>query len=73
MYALKKQITIAPEVTDNFGNRLINKNNYIPTVLAITDAASESEKAQFSNVLSKFQKTDTFKYHAVTSTGVHQL
>lgn len=60
----EKEMTIQPETTDNFGNRLIHKNTYIPAILAISDNASVEENLQFSNALSDFQKTQDFTYKA---------
>lgn len=62
-YACSRQeMTIEPETTDNFGNRLINKNVYIPTILAVSSAKSVEENMQFTNALSDFQNTADFKY-----------
>ncbi|MEM6684610.1 MAG: hypothetical protein AAF617_02350 [Bacteroidota bacterium] len=57
-----KQVTLAPETTDNFGNRLINLNSYIPAVISISNNPDESINTQFTNALSDFQHTDAFKY-----------
>ncbi|MFT4803425.1 MAG: hypothetical protein ACI9YE_000618 [Psychroserpens sp.] len=57
-----KQMTIKPETTDNFGNRLIHGKTYVPAVLSNTNATSVEENTQFSNALSDFQNTAEFKY-----------
>ena len=63
----EKEMTIQPETTDNFGNRLIHKNTYIPAVLSITDNDSVEENKQFSNALSDFQQTANFTYQATNT------
>lgn len=70
-YAVK--LTLAPETTDNFGNRLINGNKYIPVILSITDAPSVEENEQFTNALSNFQQTNTFIYRGTQKTYTYQL
>ncbi|MEM6719513.1 MAG: hypothetical protein AAF611_09375 [Bacteroidota bacterium] len=68
-----KQVTLAPETTDNFGNRLINKNDYIPAVITITNNPDENVNTQFTNALSDFQHTPAFTYndpYAQTNTVV---
>ncbi|QHI37230.1 hypothetical protein IMCC3317_26080 [Kordia antarctica] len=57
-----KQVTLAAETTDNFGNRLIGNNAYIPTVISISKNADETVNTQFTNALSDFQHTDAFTY-----------
>ena len=56
------EITLKPETTDNFGNRLINGNKYIPVVLAISNNTAEVN-AQFTNALSAYQRTKSFIYN----------
>jgi len=63
-------MTIEPETTDNFGNRLINKNTYIPTILAVSSAASVEQNMQFTNALSDFQNTNDFKYQPKNSASL---
>lgn len=58
-----KQVTLAPETTDNFGNRLINGNVYIPAVISITNNPSETVNTQFINALSDFNHTASFTYN----------
>lgn len=65
----EKEMTIQPETTDNFGNRLIHKNTYIPAILTISDNASVEENMQFSNALSDFQKTKDFTYKATNTSN----
>lgn len=55
------EFEIKPETTDNFGNRLIDQNKYIPAIVAISDNTGEINK-QFTNSLSDFQHTATFTY-----------
>ncbi len=55
------EIHIKPETTDNFGNRLIDKNKYIPAIVAISNSTADVNK-QFTNALSDFQHTATFTY-----------
>ncbi len=57
-----KKIVLEPETTDNFGNRLINHNLYIPAVLAISNETSVEANEDFTNSLSDFQHTESFKY-----------
>ncbi|CAM1362539.1 hypothetical protein [Tenacibaculum xiamenense] len=54
-------VAITPDVTDNFGNRLIPGDLYIPVVFALNGQAEEISK-QFSNALSDFQETPPFTY-----------
>ena len=61
-------VTLKPETTDNFGNRLIDGNRYIPVVLAMSNNTSESVNAQFTNALSDYQKTKSFTYNDNTTT-----
>jgi len=58
-----KQVTLAAETTDNFGNRLINGNAYIPAIVSITNNPDETVNAQFINALSDFQHTAQFIYN----------
>ena len=58
-----KKVTLAPETTDNFGNRLINKNNYIPTVITITSNPNEEINTHFTNALSDYEHTAAFSYN----------
>ncbi|AXG69253.1 hypothetical protein KORDIASMS9_01473 [Kordia sp. SMS9] len=66
----RQEMTIEPETTDNFGNRLINKNIYIPAILAVSSAASVEQNMQFTNALSDFQNTNDFKYQPKNSTSL---
>jgi hypothetical protein len=63
----RKQMTIKPETTDNFGNRLIHGKTYVPAVLSNTNATFVEENIQFSNALSDFQNTAEFKYATTNS------
>ncbi|SEB37464.1 hypothetical protein SAMN04489761_0256 [Tenacibaculum sp. MAR_2009_124] len=54
-------VAITADVTDNFGNRLIPGDLYIPVVFAINSQAEEISK-QFNNALSDFQQTPPFTY-----------
>jgi hypothetical protein len=56
------EITIKAETTDNFGNRLISNNKYIPAVISITDNSNETVNTQFINALSDFNRTASFTY-----------
>jgi hypothetical protein len=58
-----KQITLAPETTDNFGNRLINKNEYIPAIISVINTPDETTNTHFINALSDFQHTKSFNYN----------
>ncbi|WP_298507603.1 hypothetical protein [uncultured Kordia sp.] len=65
-----KKVTLAPETTDNFGNRLINKNDYIAAIISITNNPDENVNTQFTNALSDYQHTAAFEYndpYAVTN------
>ncbi|WP_046744089.1 hypothetical protein [Kordia zhangzhouensis] len=57
-----KTVTLAPETTDNFGNRLINNNEYIPAIISISNNPDETVNVQFINALSDFQHTAPFTY-----------
>ncbi|EDP97187.1 hypothetical protein U8527_02530 [Kordia algicida OT-1] len=62
-YTFKKmQVTLAAETTDNFGNRLINNNMYIPTIISVTNNTDETVNSQFINALSDFNHTTPIKY-----------
>ncbi len=61
----KQSRVLDPETTDNFGNRLIDKNEYIPVILSISDAASVEENQQYTNALSDFQHTNSFLYNTI--------
>ncbi|WP_025146698.1 hypothetical protein [Pedobacter jeongneungensis] len=52
---------IGPDATDNFGNRLIEGDQYLPVVLSYSTAAAENE-SDFVNALSEMDKTEYFKY-----------
>jgi hypothetical protein len=56
------EVTLAAETTDNFGNRLIGNNMYIPTVISITNNTDEAVNIQFINALSDFNNTASIKY-----------
>ena len=56
------QVTLAAETTDNFGNRLIGNNVYIPAVISITNNTDETENTKFINALSDFNNTASFTY-----------
>lgn len=58
----RKQMTIQPETTDNFGNRLMNNLAYVPVVLSYSNVDSPTENIKFSNALSDFQATDKFVF-----------
>ncbi len=49
--------------TDNFGNRLIPGNKYIPVVLAISGSDDPDEVQQFTAALSNFANTNSFYYN----------
>lgn len=62
-YTFKKMsVTLAAETTDNFGNRLINKNKYIPTIISVTNNTDETVNTQFINALSDFNHTAPIEY-----------
>jgi hypothetical protein len=61
-YKFKKMgMTLKPETTDNFGNRFINGNKYIPVVLALINGTIKENK-EFTNALSNFKETSCFPY-----------
>ncbi|WP_046755880.1 DUF334 domain-containing protein [Kordia jejudonensis] len=62
---------LKPETTDNFGNRLIANNLYIPAVLVVSDA-SETTQAMFTNALSLFSSTANFTYHTENQKNSYQ-
>lgn len=55
------EFEIKPETTDNFGNRLIDQNNYVPAIVTVSNNTATINK-QFINALSDFQNTATFTY-----------
>lgn len=55
----KYELVIGPEVTDNYGNRLIKDQEYIPVILSYSIA---EDKKKITNALSDFDKTKTFVY-----------
>jgi len=55
------EIDIKSDTTDNFGNRLIDNNKYIPAIVAISNSTVDVNE-QFTNSLSDFQHTATFTY-----------
>ncbi|WGH75710.1 hypothetical protein P8625_00680 [Tenacibaculum tangerinum] len=55
------EVKLKPEMTDNFGNRLIPGSLYIPVVLVVNNQGAEISK-QFSSALSDFQNTKPFTY-----------
>jgi DNA-binding protein H-NS len=59
------QMVIHENTTDNFGNPLIDKKSYIPVILSVPGAHIPEENwNQFSNSLSDYSTTNSFKYHA---------
>ena len=60
--------TILESTTDNFGNRLINNNLYIPVMLSMS-AAVEENLVQFTNALSDFATMDKLQYIVPTLNG----
>jgi len=52
---------IGPDATDNFGNRLIQGDQYLPVALSYSTAAAENAD-DFVNALSEMDKTEYFKY-----------
>lgn len=64
-------MSLAPETTDNFGNRLIANDLYIPAVLVLS-TAPESKQKMYTNALSSFDKTDSFTYHTGNQNNSYQ-
>lgn len=62
---VKNKITVALPIqentTDNFGNPLIEGNEYIPVVLSVA-SGPKKVAVQFSNSISDFKNTATFNY-----------
>ncbi|MBC8754338.1 hypothetical protein H2O64_06625 [Kordia sp. YSTF-M3] len=56
------EVTLAAETTDNFGNRLIANNMYIPAIISVTDNEDETVNTHFINALSDFNHTAEFQY-----------
>ncbi|WP_130735396.1 hypothetical protein [Flavobacterium sp. J27] len=54
-------LPILDNTTDNFGNPLLEDNQYIPVVLAMA-SGPEKYTAQFSNAISDFTVTNAFTY-----------
>ena len=58
-HSKKYEFEITPEMTDNFGNRLVEDQSYIPVVLSYYNG-EEIVKKQYSNALSDYEKTGSF-------------
>ena len=60
----RTQVTIplSDDITDNFGNLLVDGNQYIPVVLSYASSPDKSITAQYVNALSDFQNTPAFMY-----------
>lgn len=69
--AYQVSMALAPETTDNFGNRLIANSKYIPAVLVVSDA-SETTQAMFNNALSDFSNTNSFTYHTENQSNSYE-
>lgn len=54
-------LKILDNATDNFGNPLVEGNQYVPVILSVA-TGPKSKTVQYSNSLSNFQKTKSFKY-----------
>ena len=78
-YTLPSQITsegtativtlpLAENTTDNFGNPLIEGNSYVPVILTVATGSISIVK-QYSNSLSDFRSTATFKYSLKNTTA----
>jgi len=57
----KATVPIQENTTDNFGNPLIEGNEYIPVVLSVA-SGPKKVAVQFSNSISDFKNTATFNY-----------
>ena len=57
-------IEIKEDTTDNFGNRLIDQNQYLPVILVLPEAGTASITQQFTNGLSQIKLTKEFTYIA---------
>lgn len=57
-------LPILENTTDNFGNPLIEGNEYIPVVLSVA-FGPKKVAVQFSSSISDFVNTDTFRYHTI--------
>ncbi|PXY46816.1 hypothetical protein [Flavobacterium hydrophilum] len=57
-------LPILENTTDNFGNPLIEGNEYIPVVLSVA-SGPKKVAVQFSSSISDFVNTDTFRYHTI--------
>jgi hypothetical protein len=55
---------ITPATTDNFGNRLIINNEYVPAILAVYSGGEAEKPAWYKPTLSDFYTTASFKYLA---------
>ncbi|MCB0837838.1 MAG: hypothetical protein KDD99_14295, partial [Bacteroidetes bacterium] len=54
--------TLDEETTDNFGNILVEGEQYLPVVLTAS-AAMESNQKQFTNALSDISQAQPFVFH----------
>ncbi|MFT5822740.1 MAG: hypothetical protein ACI8ZM_003997 [Crocinitomix sp.] len=57
----KFKVTLNEDTTDNYGNKLNNKETYVPVILSYSKAKA-SESAQYSNALSDFETTTSFEF-----------
>jgi hypothetical protein len=53
---------IESSTTDNFGNRLILNNEYIPTILTISDDETYRENSKYTNAMSDITSKGIFTY-----------
>lgn len=60
---MKGSLELIEDVTDNFGNLLMDKKTYIPVVLSYSKALEEN-LSQYTNAISQYDKTPEFKFQA---------
>lgn len=61
-------LPLLENTTDNFGNPLIEGNSYVPVILSVATGSISIVK-QYSNSLSDFRSTATFKYSSKSTTA----
>lgn len=64
---VKAKVKLEEDMTDNFGNALLDDVSYIPTVLAVSAEEAENQ-GQFASALSDFSKTTHFTYKSLKNT-----
>lgn len=56
-------VAISPDLTDNFGNKLVTNDSYVPVILS-SSTAEESEPKKIANALSDYSTTANFIFNS---------